>query len=375
VIGFEFETSALINWSEGGLGDKEDALVSHQAGKYFDHTWRVGSDTGRLEVVTEPFDDEADDEAAEVERMVDVFTQISRFTDLLLAGGGADVTVTPGTLGDIARLADPGKEGVEVTGPNVDSLAASPQATIGFTLDKIAMAARSIVNTDLSIFEEAERSVREEEEHGISLSGMNPIQGSWLNEAALRARVEGRRIGQEIGPGSWPPPAAYEGFLTIVISYLLMGNRQREKWNYYKLIAPLMSRVSLHQMYQDAEVRPYAENFFSVERVLRVAGIDDGSPEDGAMLYRKGLSGNKANIERAAWIQSIRDGKDLLAAFDKAFDSGSMSALDDKNHRAANGKRLYQLELRRLPQVISPEDWADLAKNLYDISRAWRAAD
>ncbi len=372
MIGFEFETSAPINWSDGGLGDKQDALVSHEVGKYFPYTWKVASDTGNLEVVTEPFDDEAADQAAEVDRMVDVFTHISLFTDLLLAGGGADITLTSHNLGDIARLANPTQAGVDVTSPNENALAASPQATIGFTLDKIWTAARSVVNTNLRIFEEAERSVREEGQ-GLSLSGMNPIQGSLLNQAAWSARFEIRAINQQIGQDA-RLLAAYEGFLTIVISYLLMGNQQRKEWNYYKLIAPLMSRVSLHKIYQDNEVLPYASQFFTAERVLEAAGILDGSTEDGTNLYRKGLVGGKANIPRAEWIKSIRDGSDRLALFDKTYDSGSMSALDDTEYYAANGKKLYQLELRRLPQSVFPEDWADLAKNLYDISREWRAS-
>jgi hypothetical protein len=376
VIGFEFETAALIDWTNGGLGDKQDAILSHEAGKYFPFTWKVSSDTGKLEIVTEPFDDEAADQDTELDRMASVFLAISRFIDLLLAQDGADTTLTPGNLGDIARLADPGREGVVVTGPTLTTLTASPQATVGFTLDKIWAAASSIVNTNLHIFEPVERSVRERQSFGISLSGMNPMHGVRLREAALLARAEIRQIQQEIktgGPPGLPPADAYEGFLTIVISYLISGARQTDPWTYYKLIAPLMSRVSLHLMYQDADVLPYAERFFTAGRVLAAAGIGDGS-DDGVMLYRQGLTAGKVGPERTAWIGSIRSGEDMLAALDAHFDTGSMSALDDQDYRAANGKKLYQLELRRLPQIVGPQDWASLAAVLYDISRRWRAA-
>jgi hypothetical protein len=380
MIGFEFETAALLNWAEtGAVPDKQAAIMSSRAGTYFPHAWEIASDSGKLEVVTEPFDDEAADQTAERARLVAVFQEIYAVVDMIKDLGEADADqtarITDAELGNTARLAALDKGALEVLDPSDASLAASPQATIGFTMDRIAAAARSIVDTELSIFEEAEHSVRSDAPAGTSLSGMHPIQGQLLREAALRARAEVMRIteqlrGRGIAAADLPPTAAYEGFLTIVFSYLLMGRLQDEEWAYYKLIAPLMSRVSLHVMYQDPEVQDYAPTYFTPANVFAACEIDNGAT-DGSMLYRRGVRG-RANIPRTEWIASIRAGQDRLAAFDAAFESGSMSKLDAANYFAPDGKKLYQLELRRLPQVILPEAWGLLALDLYKISRQWR---
>jgi hypothetical protein len=271
--------------------------------------------------------------------------------------------LTAGDLAGIATFTDANKGGVAVSVGAADGtrLWASPQATVGFTLDEIWKFARSIVNTDLRIFDEAERSVRQEDPGGTSLSGMNPIHGSYLSEAASRARLEIIEILRQGQAGAWP--AAYEGFLTIVISYLLMGARQEHQWDYYKQIAPLMSRVSLGEMIVDDDVLPQWTQFFTPDRVLNAAGIQDG------VLYQKGVA-NQGNIKRSDWITSISKGGDSLAALEKS-ETGSMSALDDNVRLTAEGKRLYPLELRRLPKEIKPQDWARLAADLYDYSRQW----
>jgi len=376
MIGFEFETSVPMKWSDGGMRDKEDALFSLQAGITWGYTWKAVSDSGNLEIVTEPFNDEAVDRNAEVGRMIDVFADIGRFLDLLLTrpkraapGPPEDITLEAKNLLGIARLANAGKKGVYFVSPTTTSLMASPQATIGFTLDKIYTAAIRIVNTKLHFFDEDERVDRQREDTaGISLSGMHPVQGALLLEAAVRAREEVTALGAEQKNVPAQALDAYEGFLTIVISYLLMGSRQVRDWQYYKLIAPLMSRVSLHKMLQDEQVQPVAQ-FFTAERVLSAAGLDsDGT----SMLYRIGVSG-KANITRKQWIDSIIAGKDMLAQLDKN-DTGSMSARDDDDDRTATGKKIYQLELRRLPNAMEPKNWVDLAISLYDISRRWHAA-
>jgi hypothetical protein len=376
MIGFEFETSVQMRWSDGTvIGDKEVALCSLRPGARWNFAWKAVSDTGNLEVVTEPFNDEAADRGAEVERILDVFDDIGSFVGLLLrrpekdkGGPAPDVTLVPDSLADIARLGDANKEGVTFTSPTLNSLTASPQATAGFTLDRVWLAAMRIVGTKLPIFEDAEASVRQEgNPAGTSLSGMNPIQGTYLVEAAVRARMEAETLQHQDSDLSTGALAAYEGFLTIVISYLLMGSRQVNEWQYLKLIAPLMSRVSLHIMYQDPDVKPYADRFFTPERVLNAAGLDN-NPR--AQLYRKPV-GSK-NLNRVDWINSIRDGNDKLALLDKT-ETGSMSALDnEKDFSPTSLKRIYPLELRRLPQVIPPPSWHDLAISLYDISRLWR---
>jgi hypothetical protein len=195
VIGFEFETSTQIKWSDGdGLRDKQDALFGTLRGRFRPQpgqdpgpAWKVSCDTGHLEIVTEPFDNEAANADAEKERMAGVFADIRIFTDLLAAEG--EVTLTADSLEGVATVSDPAKGGVtfSVTG---SSMWAAPQATIGFTLDKIWSAASSLVNTNLRIFEAAERSVRQETPGGISLSGMNPIQGKCLVDAATQARAQ-----------------------------------------------------------------------------------------------------------------------------------------------------------------------------------------
>ena len=163
---------------------------------------------------------------------------------------------------------------------------------------------------------------------------------------------------------------ALRGLLTIVISYLFSGARQKKVWRYSKIIAPLMARTDFAAMYRSLSVEEM--DLFHPETILDFLGLahDD-------QIFAKGF-GEDTDIRfgpgRRTWLESICSGPiDLMSADSGSFvtdvssgcssSMGAMHATDD----SIAGPELVVVELRRLPKRQLPKDWVRTATVVFEL--------
>ena len=209
----------------------------------------------------------------------------------------------------------------------------------------------------------------------------------WTGRTATRS-ASSRSGSRWPRPGCWRPPYCQkldgdfdkgdlEGLLLLTFTYLLAGANQRKRHDQAKYFLPLMSRMSFSAMY--GSLGEEAKAAFDGTEILKAVDLPGGDP-----MYKYGFKDPKdqevdRGPTRAAWLTSIKDDqadKMSLGGSSKVAQGmtgsseamGKYAALDDG--LTAESAKLVQIELRRLPESVPPEEWIQVAEILFKMFRA-----
>ena len=203
----------------------------------------------------------------------------------------------------------------------------------------------------------------------------NKRQKDYLSEASKRVLEWSATTGvpyQEISP--------LLGFLTIIVSYLITSKKSEGiMLQDAKGIAPLMSRVSLNEVWQ-----PFMEKYggeITPGLVLKIAGVGDGRlyQEDGLPSCYKDVDG--IDITREAWLADILSGKtDVLGTLGDSMSEVTSKRVDDRRTTedfgmksavdVGNDDQGMILEIRRLPRHLNYVGLKSLAFKIYKLVEA-----
>lgn len=400
-VGFEFETSVPVRDYTGATVGYKNPIFDAA-----DDSWNITADSSCMEFVTVPFEEEAADAKPERDRLKRTIRQMVAWIDSLKHDGALKTAGESIGLDEFSingSYYETGGHPLEV--PNARTVAgwnitAAPQATGGVSLDKIPDLMAKIKTTKLPHLTHLAKENQ-------NLSGMRPETGALLAEANNLAAARVARLKKLKAFKALDPThiKQLQGLTALVISYLLMGHRQKAVWKYSKLIAPLMSHVSFSDMYETLD--PSVKSYFTARHVLLAANL----PEKGAEnVFAKGFSYNRTgaftNTGRTApsglpiyyddrinkgptrkqWLESIISaGPDLMSVgggtvvtdqvetdtkhiqHTGTSDSMGNMAMDS----SPSGEDLAILELRRLPKSQNYKDhWEKTALIIFDLFRA-----
>ena len=346
--------------------------------------WKITPDSSNMEFSTEPFEEEGDN--PELERMQTAVGEMAGAFDMvhLMAGfNQAEDKDTP-----LADVIDTGTHYLfdehPVSVPRDMRLyppTAKPQVTGGVRLENIPALLEASSSTELPL----ESATNPED---VALLGEDPIErtrsqkrpvggGDFTKDSGILVRsellasiyVSGLK---HRGVEGWDK---LEGMLALIYTYLLAGDRQERVQDQAKYFVPLMSRMSFAGMY--STLPREARDAFDPEAILDNARLDPAAP-----LYKMGYSdvaaGDKAVAKgpiRKKWLESIERGRDLMSAEGKTSVTQGMFASSpalgehrtlDPDHQG-NLEKLVQIELRRLPGAVPPEEWTPLATTLFEM--------
>jgi hypothetical protein len=418
-VGFEFETNIPVASYDGAAHtalDYQERVFTANSGH-----WKIVADSSNMEFVTEPFNENAGGRLALGVAMAQLVNWAGRMPAAVTHAnsgghpGTARVDAVGPTFGTTAGgglLSDP-LVIAKATLADAEILAA-PQATGGVRLDQIPALVDRMVSTNIAAtrpqqlggqmqtlagMDDADIADRPnlvaikrhlgnfEQQSGVapqtfatSLVGMNPEDAVALFEAKTLAVTAVDNHVNSLGDGPHPNFDKLKGLLTLVISYLLMGERVTAVMDYSKMIAPLMARTNfyaLHGLLNDAEKAVFTETF-----VLTAAGL----PGTGATgVFRAGFTHNNVlqhGPTRAAWIDSIKLGSpgaiwgtrwrneaDLLSqgsGSTAAANSSSLGSMSTPDRRVTGQRDLAVVELRRLPKEVQRLEWTAMANLIFD---------
>lgn len=383
-VGFEFETNMLVRADGEPVISKNEKVFEAASGD-----WYITPDASALEFVTVPFEEEG--EAPEVERMAravgemaGAFSALHTSTKLASLMGGDtgldDVLSEEGTVHQ--------HRGNDVFVPGADRVyppLAKPQATGGVSLDKMLALFQAVVGQELPLSSPSNpEDVQilgddpEKRTDTTALGGANPKR-----DAAILA--DAQRLTDTYCAGLDPAGTReLRGLLATVYTYLLAGAQQSGPQDQAKYFLPLMSRMSFSAMY--AALPDEARSGFVPARVLEVASLAAGDP-----VYKQGFADRGAGDgeksfgpQRGKWLNSIvSGGPDLMSAGGGSTVTEGMKASSpamgqhdrlDPGH-AAGAAGLVQVELRRLPGQVPPEEWLPVAAALFEMFRTVQEAE
>jgi hypothetical protein len=176
------------------------------------------------------------------------------------------------------------------------------------------------------------------------------------------------------------------GFLTIVVSYLITSARSEQiQLQDAKGLAPLMSRVALHEVFAPLGKR-YADVKLTAEDILAMAGVADGPLYQLGQLppnYEK-FCRDTLTTMRSAWLEGILSGSgDVLKDFgDSMSEVTDGEATGQREGRTTGDFKMKNavdigynrqgmiLEFRRLPRHLNFRNMRELAFNLYRLVEA-----
>ncbi|MEM0938981.1 MAG: hypothetical protein AAGI25_04225 [Bacteroidota bacterium] len=340
-VGMEYETNVEVQTEdENDIGYHVTLFESESK------DWKIEADSSSLEFVTQPFNMNNEgrqrlinsvNEMVEWARGIEAVnsTKIHSEDPSLLE----EVRATKGT----AKNVNDKKVIFRDKKMKSNSILAAPQATGGVTLDQIPMLYESVLSTPLSHLSEengytpswdlrkpkAPKSEDESERldyelalelHGYNeeiiktmsavgidtetahhtVAGMNFIDQVPLAHAAHFAK---KILEDRVGPKKVNKYGRLQGLLTLVFSYILVGMNQQSRYNYSKLIAPIMSRTNIKKLYETLSKKE--KKIFTPKFILNYLGIEN------RRLFSKGFGseeGQQKGPRISDWIQSIKDG-------------------------------------------------------------------
>jgi hypothetical protein len=417
-VGLEFETGIPVRALDPPKVEKlayQERVFTANSG-----LWKVVADSSNLEFVTEPFEETMEGRVALEATMKELVAWAGRIQGVVNAanpqGQGRVDQVGP-------EIGTTGSRGLFGGTPFVIRLAtlsdaeftAAPQATGGVTLDQIPaliehMAAHTINAAEPRRVGDALKAVSDRPDDELSpeardikqrltdytnetlvtprrfassLMAMNINHATWLvrakNQASTAVDNHVRAVAARTGAVS--SHAKLKGLLTLVVSYLMVGENEAEVMPYSKIIAPLMARTNFYTMFGLLE--PHEKEAFTEALVLTAAGMPGTG---GTQIFRAGFN-HRGAVEhgptRSAWIQSIREGTpgifstgpDLLSqgsGSTAAANSSSLGGQATPDKRSTGQQDLVVLELRRLPKEVQRREWLAMALRIFDIIRSVR---
>ncbi|MFJ4967718.1 DUF4157 domain-containing protein [Streptomyces sp. NPDC088755] len=383
-VGVEFETNMLVRAGDKPVISKNEKVFEAASGD-----WYITPDASALEFVTVPFEEEG--EAPELGRMTQAVGEMAEaFKTLHTSTKLASLMDGNAELGEV--LSESGTvhqhQGNDVYVPGADRLyppLAKPQATGGVSLEKMltlfqALAGQELPLTSPSNPEDVHILGDDPEKRTdtTTLGGANPKR-----DAAILA--DAQRL-TDTYCADLDPAGTRElrGLLATVYTYLLAGAQQSGRQDQAKYFLPLMSRMSFSAMY--AALPEEAQSHFDPARVLAVASLAAGDPvyQHGFADHGAGDSKKSFGPQRGKWLESIASGgPDLMSAGGGTDVTDGMKAsspamgqhdrLDPGHADGAAG--LVQVELRRLPGQVPPEEWLPLAATLFEMFRKVQEAE
>lgn len=429
-VGFEFETSIPVQ-SKDVIGSGYTDLKYQQP--IFNATtdnWKIVADSSFMEFVTKPFNE---DPAGRTE-LDNTMTALTGWAGAIPASvaaasgaghpGTARVDSVDPTLGTTVNL----NWGLSPLTIRVNALTdaeitSAPQATGGVRLDQIETLVNSMTTTQINAAQPQAFGADFQALANMSVANINQAAGVTLAKRndllAIRAQFIAYQAATNVTPqnfatslvgmnlkdaqtlfdakeaavhavdlqlGMLPDPRPdfdkLKGFLTLVLSYILVGHHQTDVYPYSKIIAPLMARTNFYTMFRllDADERAlFTENF-----VLTAAGLagTGATPLFAHGFWNKGFW-NEAAINRgptrAAWIDSIIQGSpgmlfgryatDLMSQGSgsiAAQNSSGLGAMAEADQRVTGERDLAVLELRRLPKSVHRAEWRQMALDIFD---------
>ena len=246
-----------------------------------------------------------------------------------------------------------------------EEMTASPQATIGTSLDEIGDMMATIPRTKLE--------ARSEEGDG-TLSGREPETGKTLVEASFLAVKAVEQVkNDQASDKDW---RALQGMLALMLSYILTGQKAQRPFKEAKRIAPLMSRVNFVAMYK--ALAPEARKYLTPSFVAAAAGVDEDS-----LVFGKGFGKQKGGSvldERLpvpgpsikSWVGGLTGGTDLMssgAVVDPGVEGSPSMGEQGELDMTESDTGLVPLELRRLPGGVPLADWMAFALQIFELSQ------
>ncbi|MFH9293585.1 DUF4157 domain-containing protein [Streptomyces sp. NPDC017520] len=383
-VGFEFETNMLVRADDRPVISKDEKIFEAASGD-----WYITPDASALEFVTVPFEEEGT--APELERMAKAvgemaaaFSTLHTSTKLAsLMGGNTELGEVLSEEGTVHQ-----HRGNDVYVPGADRLyppLAKPQATGGVSLEKMLALFQALVGQELPLASpsnpEDVHILGEDPEKRTdttALGGANPKRDAAILGDAQRFT--------DAYCANLDPAGTRElrGLLATVYTYLLAGAQQSGRQDQAKYFLPLMSRMSFSAMY--AALPDNAQSAFDPARVLEVASLAAGDPvyKQGFADHGAGDSEKSFGPQRGKWLNSIvSGGPDLMSAGGGSTVTEGMMAsspamgqhdrLDPGHADGAAG--LVQVELRRLPGQVPPEEWLPVAAALFEMFRKVQEAE
>ncbi|UBF23960.1 DUF4157 domain-containing protein [Kovacikia minuta CCNUW1] len=262
-------------------------------------------------------------------------------------------------------------------------LTANPQATGGIALEQIPALITVMLDKDTATMQDV----------GLSKGALqSPGDRGVIEEAATRAKDAMSSI-----PTAQSDVPNLEGFLTLILTYILMGDKVYEyaergikgPLSISKSIAPLMARTNFAFMFN--QTFPTLEEFNQLfaspddwaEFVLKASGVEDGplfkygfyktDKETGKEVLQKP---EDIGLERRDWIQGMAIGTDLLTKAANPLIHKSLGALDrgDKVGPGSQATEIPIFELRRMQTGQPYENWKPLAVSVFQLIRRLNAA-
>jgi hypothetical protein len=380
-VGFEFETNMPIRANQEQIIAKNTTLYQAASGD-----WKITPDSSNMEFSTEPFEEEGDN--PELERMQTAVGEMAEaFDSVHLNARFAQIEQEDTPLADAITV---GRHfpfhGHPVYVPHdmrVLPATAKPQVTGGVRLENIPalLAASSSTELplesptnpeDVAFFGEDPIARKRGQKRPVGGSDFTRDSGILVRSEMLASNyVSGLK---HRGVEGWDK---LEGMLALIYSYLLAGDRQEHVQDQAKYFVPLMSRMSFAGMY--STLPREAREAFDPEAILDNARLDPSEP-----LYKQGYLDPKDKQNgmvaqkgpvRKKWLESIERGRDLMSLEGKTSVTRGMFASSpamgehqalDPDHQG-NFEQLVQIELRRLPGTVPPEEWEPLATTLFQM--------
>lgn len=385
-VGFEFETPLTIKkatkWSRikkflfGCCSNVEleyEDMAKYQTA-YIGNGWKLTADCtpegSVIEFVTDPVDETAGPTGHN--RLNNIMIDLTNYVINLNAQNANQQF----TLDQATGIANDNIYQITIPLANVNqNIAANPQTTAGIRLDKLGDLAQS-VNAPGAVLGTARHD----------LMGMdNGVWGPGFNRYYGYANAEVN--------ASMPlllRSDTLKGLVTLIISYIIEGapligfTSDQCFIEYAKHITILMARTNFAAMYRSlpqAEKTHFTNTPIDwINLIIQAAARDntrdlnangragaDGYllersiSRDGVNFYQPNqLTGN---ITRRAWLNGIRNGRDLSSNFDT-----SMGGLKGKMDNVGPGQALQSpiLEFRKMGQQIAYTDWTNLAIQVFD---------
>ncbi|WP_328670480.1 eCIS core domain-containing protein [Streptomyces sp. NBC_00328] len=377
-VGFEFETNMLVRAGEEPVISKNEKIFEAASGD-----WYITPDASAMEFVTVPFEEEGD--APELERMAAAVGEMAAAFRLLHSSARLGTLMEDDTeLHSV--LSEQGTthqhNGNNVYVPGKDRLyppLAKPQATGGVSLEKVLALFNAVVGQELPLTSPSNpedvaffEDEPEKRTNTTALGGANPRR-----DAAILTEAQ-TLTDKYVTDLQTAETRELKGLLALVFSYLLAGAQQSAQQDQAKYFLPLMSRMSFSAMY--AALPAEAQSAFDPTRVLEVAALAPGDPvyKEGFMDRGAGDSTKSQGPLRKQWLDSIASGgPDLMSAGGGSTVTEGMKASSPamgQHHRLDRGHApdaadLLQVELRRLPGQVPPEEWLPVATALFEMFR------
>ncbi|UUN26496.1 DUF4157 domain-containing protein [Streptomyces sp. FIT100] len=377
-VGFEFETNMLVRAGEEPVISKNEKVFEAASGD-----WYITPDASALEFVTVPFEEEGDTPELErmgraVSEMANAFGQLHTATKLAaLMDGNAELHEVLSEEGTTHQ-----HNGNDVYVPGTDRLyppLAKPQATGGVALERMLALFEAVVSQELPLKSPSNPEDvailgedPEKRTNTTTLGGANPRR-----DAAIL--TDARSLADKyVTDLQTSETGELKGLLALVFSYLLAGAQQSGRQDQAKYFLPLMSRMSFSAMY--AALPEEARSAFDPARVLAVAGLvpDDPVYKEGFADHGAGDTAKSRGPRRRQWLDSIASGgPDLMSAGGGSAVTEGMKASSPamgQHHRLDPGhapdvSELVQIELRRLPGQVPPEEWLPVAAAIFEMFR------